>query len=288
MAHYDYPLHVIHSYSLEPGQAASLAAVIAKQSRKSLTRLKGVSRRRMDVLPYGAVLLDRLIHKLRPKRIVFSAYGLREGLIYDTFPKSERDKDPLIEGCIEMARAGGRFAPAGDAYFNWMKTLFGGNDPAPDRLRRAAAWLADIAGLEHPDYRGEHAFFRVLRIPAVGIDHPGRAFLALAIYARYEGDVEGPLVASARALLGPNELSAARTAGLALRLAIAISAGSDARLRRTMLRLEGDRLVLVVPAGDASFGGEMVRRRLEALAEALSRTAVIEPMGPDGPIRSAA
>src|SRR5690606_35497028 len=140
--------------------------------------------------------------------------------------------------------------------------LFAGRDAAaPPRLRLAAAWLADITGLEHPNYRGEHAFYRVLRMPVVGVDHPGRAFLALALLARYEGTAEPAFAAPALRLLRSGQLDAARITGLALRLAVAVSAGATEVLRRTRLEVGDSEVLLIVPPASPGFAGEVVRRR---------------------------
>src|SRR5690606_25646208 len=124
----------------------------------------------------------------------------------------------------------------GEAVFNWMAPLFEGRpEEIPPRLRLAAAWLSDTAGLDHPDYRGEHAFFKALRLPVVAIDHPGRAFLALTLLARYEGTFGASFASSARGLLTPSQLHAALVTGLALRLAVAVGVGSTALLGETRL-----------------------------------------------------
>ena len=276
-----YPLHVIHQYAIPGAEAARLAALLGRIGRKA-ARLKGVPKRRQDTLPYGALVLARLLKRLEPPGVVFSAYGLREGVVHAGLPAEEQRRDPLIEACAEMARCGGRFRADGPAALEWMAPLFAegpGREAAPERLRLAAAWLADIAGLEHPDYRGEHAFHRALRAPVVGIDHPGRAFLALALLARYDGGIDAPFAEAARRLLRPEELDAACVTGLALRLAIGVSAGSPAVLRRSRLELRDGGLLLLVPQNSPGFAGEVVRRRLDALAGALGLArAEIRPL----------
>lgn len=277
-----YPLHVIHQYAIPGAEAARLAALLGRIGRKG-TRLKGVPKRRQDTLPYGALVLARLLKRLDPSGVVFSAYGLREGVVYTGLPEEEQRRDPLVEACAEMARCGGRFPADGPAALEWMAPLFAkreaGGEAVPERLRLAAAWLADIAGLEHPDYRGEHAFYRVLRAPVVGVDHPGRAFLALALLARYEGGIDAAFAGAARRLLRPEQLDAACVTGLALRLAIGVSAGSSAVLRRSRLELRDGGLLLLVPQNSPGFAGEVVRRRLDALAEAVGAgRAEIRPL----------
>ena len=44
-------------------------------------RSRSVSKRRAEALPYGAVVLERLLLAGDIKDVVISAYGLREGLV---------------------------------------------------------------------------------------------------------------------------------------------------------------------------------------------------------------
>ncbi len=53
------------------------------------------------------------------------------------------------------------------------------------RLRHAACLLSDIGWRAHPDYRGEQSLNLIAHAALGGIDHPGRVFLALAIYFRH-------------------------------------------------------------------------------------------------------
>ena len=61
------------------------------------------------------------------------------------------------------------------------------------RLRHAACLLADISWRAHPDYRGEQASESLAHANFSGVDHPGRTFLALAVYFRYMGLIEDEL-----------------------------------------------------------------------------------------------
>lgn len=274
MRHMGYPLSVIHHYTIGARSAADFGSLVSRLSGETLRRLKGASKRRMEVLPYGALLMSRLIERTRPKSIVFSSYGIREGMIFDMLDPEERALDPLVEAAHDMSRRGGRFLPDGDSLAEWLSPLLPASN-ATRRLALAACWLGDICGLDHPDYRGEHAFFRTLRMPAVGIDHVERSLLALALLARYEGTTDAPFAADTLKLLSDEDLSAARVIGLALRLAFAIGAGSTERVRETELALTLKRLTLRVPEGGVGFRGEVVGRRLNALARAVGRTSEI-------------
>ncbi|MFM8801792.1 MAG: Ppx/GppA family phosphatase, partial [Tagaea sp.] len=118
---------------------------------------------------------------------------------------------------------------------------------------------------------------RALFMPVAGIDHPGRAYVALALYARYDGEPGGEIAQIAWRLLDETRLRDAFRLGLALRVAYRLSGGASSVLARTRLKLDGRDLVLEVPKRDAGMVGEVVGRRLEALATALDKRAVVRP-----------
>ena len=62
-----YPLHIIHHYDIAAEEARAVARLIAVQSAKSLEKMPGVSRRRVDTLPLACLALDRLLAALKPR-----------------------------------------------------------------------------------------------------------------------------------------------------------------------------------------------------------------------------
>jgi exopolyphosphatase/guanosine-5'-triphosphate,3'-diphosphate pyrophosphatase len=134
-------------------------------------------------------------------------------------------------------------------------------------LREAACWLSDIGSHDHPEYRAEQSFLRVLRQPGVALDHHGRAFLAVTVAVRYEAEPTASFLDSARQLLDPVAMQRAEVLGHALRLAYMISAGTPDLLTGTSLLPEMSRLVLRMPQGGDV--GDSMGRRLERLAQAL-------------------
>src|SRR5262249_14825345 len=183
-----YPLHVIHHYSIARRQAEALARVLGRLSRRSLSSIPGLSKRRLETLPFAALTLERVLRLAKPDRVVFSAFGLREGHLFATLPATERAKDPLISACTEFAEAEARFGVLGRVLQDGIDPLFAGDDAEVRRLRRAACTLSDIGWRDHPDYRAEQAFTRILRLPIAGIDHKGRVAIALAVFIRYGGE----------------------------------------------------------------------------------------------------
>ncbi|HYG89924.1 MAG TPA: Ppx/GppA family phosphatase [Azospirillum sp.] len=268
-----HPLHIIHHYTVPAGDLRQFADLIARQSTSTLAKLAG-SRRRGDTLPYAALVLERLIKAAGPRDVVFSAYGLREGHLFSLLPPDVRQEDPLLAACADW---GLRFCRFGDPSLlvPWTAGLFAGEDALGQRLRHAACLLSDVGWAEHPDYRADHAFLRVLRYPFPGCDHAERVFLALACYARYAGTIDAPVTAGVRGLLSDAQQKRALVLGLGLRLALNLTGGASAFLQRTALKLGGESLVLTLPDDAQALDGETVRRRLDALAKALNRRAEV-------------
>ncbi|HEX7967528.1 MAG TPA: Ppx/GppA family phosphatase [Stellaceae bacterium] len=264
-----YPLHIIQQYTLSRGEAENFLDVIARQSRKSLEKITTVSRKRLDVVPIAARVLQRLLRRIAPKQLVFSAFGLREGHVYSLLGESEQRADPLLAGCADIAATNRRFGADGEELFGWTAPLFADEKEGQRRLRRAAADLSDIAWHDHPDYRADQALRGVLQLPIAGLDHDERAYLAATVYARYGGGDAGDGIL--HRLLDDDELTAARRVGLALRLGYTLSGGVPGALARNKLAVENGTLVLDLSADGARRFGESVQRRLDALGRSLGR-----------------
>lgn len=275
MAQTNYPLRIIHAYRMTPREGDELTRLLSRQSRESLLRVEGLSRRRSENLPSAAFVLRRLIKRLEPRDMIFSALGLREGLHYASLSDAERAADPLIAACRDMAAREGRFAPHGDELAAFLQPLFVGETPEEARLRLAAAHLSDVAWRVNPDYRGEQAFRRVLRAPFVGIDHPGRAFIALSVFARYTGEPGNEQTLTGLELVDPAAARRAYSLGLGLRLAMTFSAGTPEVVRELKLKVSERTLTLTleVPAQVEPLVGEVTARRLDDLAKSLGLAA---------------
>ncbi len=270
-----YPLRVIHEYRMTRRQSEELANMLAHLGKKSLASIVGMSRRRLETLPYGALVLERLIKALKPECVLYSAYGLREGYLFSTLDPGSQQGDPLLVGCAEMGGADGRFGSVSDLLDDWLAPLFRSEGKARARLREAACLLSDIAWREHPDYRPEHAFLRVLRLPVAGITHPERIILALIIAARYGGAQDASYVANLTSLLEEDDRDFAARVGTALRLAYALSAGTEHMLSLTSIEKRNERLELHLPQDGGALFGEAVQRRLDALGRAFNMPVAI-------------
>lgn len=269
-----HPVHIIHQYSVPAADILDLAALLGRQGKSSLDRVPGISKRRMETLPYAAMVMEGLIELLKPKAVSFSAFGLREGHLFDLLTPEARAQDPLEAACLDVAARFDRFGKVGRLE-EWIAPLFVDETQAHRRLRKAACLLSDISWMDHPDYRAEHAFARVLRLPFVGLDHPGRAFLAAALYARYGGSPGDKLTAGPCELLTSDQRERATLIGATLRLGHTLSGGAVEVLDHARLQLTPDAVILWLPDDEQCLGGEVVRRRLDAVARTLGRAGRI-------------
>jgi exopolyphosphatase/guanosine-5'-triphosphate,3'-diphosphate pyrophosphatase len=279
----NYPLRVLDNFTLSAADAATLLDEIAGGPPKRYAQVPGLSKKRMAALPLAAVTLDRLVRAVRPRRVVFSVYGVREGQFMAGLPDELKRQDPLLASMTVMARQAGRFRAHGDEVAAWMAPLFPAEPPELARMRLAVCIIGDIFWSEHPDYRAEQAFHRILRLPFMGLDHRDRAGLALSVYHRYGGDPDSALVSQAEALLDdPARARRTRVIGAALRLAHTLSGGAPGVLCHTRLeRVPVGCVTLTLPEGDPLFDGRFIQRRMEKLGRALDLTPLVEIGGRD-------
>lgn len=278
MAANAYPLRVIDGYAIPTSAAITFCEEVRKVRKvNTLPGIEHITRARREIVPYGALLLERLLRRLMPSRVIFSAFGIREGLLYTMLPEEERAKDPLLSFCEDYARERSRSLEHARELAVWTDALFQGpvhgadaeETPEERRLRHAACLLSDTGWQAHPDYRGDQTLNMVAHAALGGLDHGGRIFLALAVYFRHtlqEENSSKTLPARLAALAGRRSLRRARILGAAVRTAHMLSLGRPGVIGETPLSCEKNRLVLALPKRWAALDGERLRGRFATLA----------------------
>ena len=269
-----YPLRIVHQYEITGAEALEASRFIARQSRSSLERIEGVSKRRLDTIPFAAVVMEGLIERLGVERISISAYGVREGLLFDAMGATLRAQDPLIAGAVALGARSGLGEDLGPALEAWLRPLFEALPPVFQQrdptLIAAACRLADLGARLHPDHRADLVFEQVLRAPIAGLSHAERAFLAVALFARHTAATGTPERNAISRLLSPERMARARALGAAMRLGCDLSGRSPALLGRSGLVVEDEAVVLTADAGWADMLlGEQTAKRASTLADTL-------------------
>lgn len=277
-----YPLHVMHGYSLSPAQIFDFAGDLRRAKKlTSLPSADELARARRDVLPYAALILERLVRRMQPSNAVISVFGIREGLLFSQLSAHERAKDPLLAYAREYARQRSRSSEHAEELCRWTDLLFAHPEFAETaderRLRHAACLMSDIGWRAHPDYRGAQSLNVIAHAALGGIDHPGRVFLALAVYYRHQGPQDKDRLSDGiKALASKRAIRRARIVGASIRAAHMLSIGVGGVIEDTPVRVEPGRLVLTLPKAYVSLDGERLRRRFGQLAELLERTLEVE------------
>jgi exopolyphosphatase/guanosine-5'-triphosphate,3'-diphosphate pyrophosphatase len=268
-----YPLHVMHGYSVEPSDELNFLEVVERTDAALLQDVESVSEARRPLLAYGAVVLEEILRVGRPRELAVSAAGVREGLLYERLDRDARLADPLLAAAGELNAQRARSPGHAADLIAWTDRFIANLD-APEtaderRLRHAACLLSDIGWRAHPDYRGEQSVNVITHAAFVGIDHPGRAYLALAIYFRHEGVAPEKASPMLRGLAGPRLFDRARLLGALLRLAFPLTAGMEGTLGSLPVTVAEGRVTLTLPADRETLAGDRILNRVRGVGRVI-------------------
>jgi exopolyphosphatase/guanosine-5'-triphosphate,3'-diphosphate pyrophosphatase len=275
-----YPLHVMHGYVIPAREALEFSRLVHRVNPEMLSRIEMVNEARRPLLAYAALVLEHAVRIARPRDIVISALGVREGLLYSELPARERAKDGLLAAAQELNVLRSRSPAHGEELIRWTDRFMAssGLDETVEeaRLRHAACLLADIGWRAHPDYRGEQSLNIIANAAFVSIDHPGRTFLALAVFFRHVGLIDDELSPHVRELATARMLDRARVLGASLRVAYLTSASMPGVLPYTPMVVDRGKLKLKLRGRFAPLAGERLFNRVRQLARLIGREPVIE------------
>jgi len=276
-----YPFHVMHNYRIAAREALDFSRLVHRVDTETLSKIEVVNAARRPLLAYAAVVLENLVRTIKPKEVVISVMGVREGLLYSLLSERERSRDPLIAAATDLNVLRSRSPAHGEELIAWTDRFIesSGLDETTDerRLRHAACLLADIGWRAHPDYRGEQSMNIIAHGAFVAVDHPSRAYLALSVYFRHAGLSEEELSPRLRELATPRILDRARVLGAAMRVAYILTAGQDGVLSKTPMQVKRGRLALRLPGRFGALASDRLFSRLRQLARLVGRDPVIEP-----------
>lgn len=262
------PISVVHGFELPAKELRALAKDIAKMSYDEVATLPDVPGRRIKTLPASALVMSRVLRKLVPDRVVFSACGLREGWLFCQLSKQEQYRDPLLEGAQAIGLPAARVPVFSEALGKWTENLFPGETQNDRRLRLTVCALTDIAWREHEKIRAFDSFLRLLQFPFIGLSHPERAYISVAVFARYGGKLDKTVKSMTSDLLSPSELRRAEILGRTLHLAHRFSATVPEILQHARLNIDVDAVRLEILDAQSLPDSEAVQGRLRKLAKA--------------------
>ncbi len=276
-----YPLHVMHSYSIPAVDALDFARRLRRLAAANmLADIEVVADARRPLLTYAALVLEYIIRVAKPKTIVFSTFGVREGLLYSMLPQAERSEDGLICAAQTLNELLSRSARHAEELIDWTDRLVRvvklRETEEDRRLRHAACLLSDVGWRVHPDHRGEETLSLITNGNFGAVTHQGRVVVALSVFYRYAGlseQNEPPAVI--RELLPPAMVERARVLGAAFRVAHLVSAARPGVLSATHFRSRGRKLMLVFEHRLVDLVADRVGSRFKQLAKLVGRSGSI-------------
>ncbi|QDG78009.1 Ppx/GppA phosphatase family protein [Labrenzia sp. PHM005] len=268
-----YPLHVMHNYEISAEEAIAFCRKIAVPDLEGIERAEVVSKQRRPLVPIGAVVLEQVLSAMKAERLIFSATGVREGLLHAQLPPDMQAQDPVIEAARELCELRARSPQHAEELIAWSDTLFkvlSIEETANEmRLRHAACLLSDIGWRAHPDYRGEQSLNIISNASFVGLDHASRAYLAAAVFYRHQGLREGALSSLIRKLFTDRLRIRGKVLGATLRVASLLSASMSGMLPKVGIYKEDDKLILDLGPDLADLDGERLRKRIAQLSKVI-------------------
>jgi exopolyphosphatase/guanosine-5'-triphosphate,3'-diphosphate pyrophosphatase len=269
----NYPLHMMQGYELGFADAMDFLTDIVTAKDPKDPAYAAISKGRRNLLPFGAVAMQETIAIMKPSRVFFSAQGVREGYLYSLLPDREKARDPLLAAASELAILRARSPVHARELAEWtgrMMPLFGVTETDEERrYREAACLLADISWRAHPDYRGLQALNLIAHGTFIGITHPGRAFIALTNYYRFEGLNDDAVSSSLAGIATPRLRELAKLVGGLLRILYLFSASMPGVVPHLVFRKAAGSdadLELIVPSDYSELAGERLDGRLQQLA----------------------
>lgn len=272
----EWPVDDPHGFELPASEALRLSRLFAKGKIENPD--PRISNARLATLPDAAALMAQLISNLHPSHLVFSSWGLREGLLHGQLPEHIRQESPMLASVAGFAM-GVRVSFEDAVRVTRWTTPVCLDEPQDGEVRQAATLLALATMRTEPNLRTEEALTWALRKRWIGLDMHGRAMMAMTVFAN-SGLTEIP--PQFTRLASKADLDRAIGWGLAVRLCRRLTAAAEPGLAAATLSIRDGKLVLALDTLSRPLFGASNAKDLKALADWLNLEAVAET--PEGPI----
>ncbi len=270
-----WPVDDPHGFALETAEVLRLARQFARGKIENPD--PRISSSRLASLPDAAALLAVVVEVLGPSEIVFSSWGLREGLLYAQLDPQVQAEPPLLASLAGFALGARVSAEEALAVAEWTAPVSDENGGADADLRQASTLLALAAMRTEPNLRTEEATTWALRKRWIGLDMRGRGMMAMTVFANAGlSDIPDPFPRLANA----QDLDHAIGWGLAIRLCRRLHGGCLGALNLSRLEATPARITLTLGESARALCSATTLKDIKALAEWLGRSwQITGPMG---------
>lgn len=274
MAIKDYPLNVLHDYTVATDEMLEFCDRIASKSIDRLAGIESVSRNRRGLLQNGAIVMSAVLNHIGAKTVSMSSLGVREGYLYSLLSHEVQSQDSLLAAAYDVAVLRARSPRHSVELAEWTGKAFSilrySETEDEERWRIASCYLADIAWRAHPDYRAQQSLTIIANAGFVGISHEGRAFLSMANFFRYRGLGSKVLSPEISKLASERTINRARLLAALFRVLYLFSASQPGFIPRLGIKRspQGD-VEIIVPVDMADLVGERPAERVSQLGREL-------------------
>ncbi len=264
------PIDDPHGLAMEPQALLTLCRKL--QRNTVMPGVPGVSPSRLAALPDTAALLAALIATTKPEHVVFSGWGLREGLIFNDLPSAQRRADPFAAGVRTFAEPMGASPAVAAMIAGWTAGVVGSSDYDQENLRLSATILAIASQQIEPNLRSVTVVDWALHKRWIGICGAGRAMLAACLLANVNREIPVDIELLAK----PEEIHQAVAWGLSIRLCRRLTGLAPQLFSSAELLATKGQLVLSLAPAITPLATEVVEKDLKLLADHLSLKPVIK------------
>ncbi|WFL78140.1 Ppx/GppA family phosphatase [Altererythrobacter arenosus] len=265
----DYPLTDPHGFELEVDEAMELCGKLARAKPEKLASMGGITPMRAGYLPDAGALLKVMLDEFQPEKLVFSSWGIREGLLFDRLDPLRKTQDPLLAGVNAFCEIREATITHATRVAGWTVEIAGGpsggngTSNGNERLRLAAAQLANALQRVEPNLRINHATEWALDKRWINCDARDRAMICAALFGSLGRTA---LPDSFRRLAEDDDLRRGIAWGLGIRLARRMSAGARESIAMSSLSRKKNKLVLTLEPSRAALAHYPLTFDLEVLA----------------------
>ncbi|RDC60495.1 Exopolyphosphatase [Alteripontixanthobacter maritimus] len=269
----DTPLDDAHGFEFSAKAGLKHARTLSGTSVSDLSEISAITSSRLAMLPDAAALLEVLFKDLDPARIVISAWGLREGLLFGRLEDTRQAQDPLIAGVSDFTQDLAGSLRMATMVAGWSSQLRGRFHPGDERVRVSAILLSFASQTLEPNLRRKQVLDWALHKRWIALSAEQRGMLGAALLAQ-TGKLSLP---SALTLIASDEaLKEAQVWGLATRLCRRFAGCSIGSIVHSKLLIEDDMLTLRIDEELSPLRNAGTDKDLANLAAALGVNSRIE------------
>ena len=263
-----YPLSIVQGYAINSIEIKKLLNLSSTIKAKTIKLIPEIENERIKTIPVASIILDNLIKKIDPKKMIFCSQGLREGFLYSLLDKKTKKIDPLIFTAKKMAKNFNNSFFDGESIFKWLSPIFVNENENFKRLRLAASYLSELSYWHNfKDMESDYALNTVLYYPFLSLTHEQRIFLGLTIYTACGGKINRPNILKYIKLLKKDAINAACILGNGIKLAYTVSGGLYRNLHDYSLSVSNNEIFLITSDKKIIKTSTKIRRTLKKISK---------------------